>query len=80
MLINYSIDNIPCYIKVIDFGSYTPGNYYGPIEECYPEEWEPAKYSILDSGHYKAQWLMNKITDEIEDDIQETIDEFKSTL
>lgn len=71
--IEATVQGIPCLIKVTHFSPGSPGRYYGPAEDCHPEEPPEFSYDILDRSGRPAPWLERKVTDTDRERIGELI-------
>lgn len=72
-LIEATVQGIPCLVRVTHFSPGRPGRYYGPAEDCYPDEDPEFSYDILDRRGRPAPWLARKATDADHNKISELI-------
>lgn len=58
------VAGIPCLIEVTEWEPFVRGRYYGPPEDCYPDEGGFGCWEVLDQRGRPAPWLSRKLTNE----------------
>ena len=59
-----TVHGIPCGVVVENYRPATMGNTFALPEDCYPPEPSEFEFYLVDSKGYRAEWLMDKLTDE----------------
>ena len=59
-----TVYGIPCGVVVECYIPATMGNLFALPEDCYPPEPSEFEFYLVDRRGYKAEWLMDKLTDE----------------
>ena len=69
------IQGIPCLIRVIDHGWYSPAVTHLAPEDCHPADGEAPQFRVYDRRGRRAPWLERKMTDEDIETIERLITE-----
>ena len=70
LAVKYSADfettvaGIPCGVVIEGYSPGVPAKLFGLPENCYPAEPSELEFILVDRGGYRAQWLMDKLTDD----------------
>ena len=65
-----TVNGIPCGVVVDYYRPAIPCNVFALPEDCYPDEPSEFEFHLIDRGGYRAEWLMNQLTDEVKERIE----------